>query len=120
SAARKLLEENLRELNTDRVDLLFVHSLGHDKMDPAVVFGENGVYQTVMKAKEEGLTRFVGVSGHCRPQRFVDALKEFSFDVVMTAANFVDVHTYNFEETVWPLAQEKGAALVAMKVLGGI
>lgn len=120
AAARKLLEHNLTELRTDKVDLLHVHSLGDDKMDPSVVFGENGVYRMAMRAREEGLTRFVGVTGHSRPQRFVNALADFDFDVVMTAVNFVDVHTYNFEEIVWPLAVRRGAALVAMKVFGGI
>lgn len=119
-AARKLLEQNLTELRTDKVDLLYVHSLGDDKMDPQIVFGENGVYQMAMRAKEEGLTRFVGLSGHSRPHRFVDALANFDFDVVMTAVNFVDAHTYRFEKTVWPFAQRRGAALVAMKVYGGI
>lgn len=119
-AARRLLDQNLTELRTDRVDLLHVHSLGDDKMDPAVVFGEHGVYRMALRAKEEGLTRYVGVTGHSRPQRFIDALADFDFDVVMTAVNFVDAHTYNFEELVWPLAQRRGAALVAMKVFGGI
>ena len=119
-AARKLLEQNLSELRTDKVDLLHVHSLGDDKMDPKRVFGEHGVYQMALRAKEEGLTRFVGVTGHSRPQRFVNALADFDFDVLMTAVNFVDVHTYNFEEIVWPLAQRRGVALVAMKVFGGI
>jgi predicted aldo/keto reductase-like oxidoreductase len=118
--ARKLLEQNLSELRTDKVDLLYVHSLGDDKMDPAIVFGDDGVFQMAMKAKEEGLTRFVGLSGHSRPQRFVDALTNFDFDVVMTAVNFVDQHTYNFEKLVWPFAQRRGAGLVAMKVYGGI
>ena len=111
-AARKLLEQNLTELRTDKVDLLFVHSLGDDKMDPSIVFGENGVFQMAMKAKEEGLTRFVGLSGHSRPQRFVDAITNYDFDVVMNAVNFVDVHTYNFEKLVWPFAQRRGGHLV--------
>jgi aryl-alcohol dehydrogenase-like predicted oxidoreductase len=120
AAARQLLEQNLTELRTDHVDLLYVHSLGDDKMNPAVVFGDNGVYQMAMRAKAEGLTRFVGVSGHSRPQRFVNALADFDFDVVMTAVNFVDVNTYDFENTVWPFAHRKGVGLVAMKVYGGI
>ena len=119
-AARKLLEQNLTELRTDKVDLLHVHSLGDDKMDPVTVFGENGVYRMAMRAKEEGLARFVGVTGHSRPQRFVNAIADYDFDVVMNAVNFVDVHTYNFEATVWPFAQRRGVALVAMKVFGGI
>jgi predicted aldo/keto reductase-like oxidoreductase len=60
------------------------------------------------------------VTGHSRPQRFINALADFDFDVVMTAVNFVDAHTYNFEQLVWPLAHRRGAALVAMKVFGGI
>jgi predicted aldo/keto reductase-like oxidoreductase len=118
--ARKLLEQNLRELRVDNVDLLYVHSLGHDKMDPTVVFSDTGVYRMAMRAKEEGLTRFVGVSGHNRPQRFVNAIADYDFDVVMNAVNFVDVHTYNFENMVWPFAHRRGVGLVAMKVYGGI
>ena len=118
--ARKLLEQNLKELRVEKVDLLYVHSLGHDKMDPAVVFGENGVYAMAMKAKEEGLTRFVGLSGHNRPQRFVNAVANYDWDVLMTAVNFVDVNTYNFENMVWPFAHRRGIGLVAMKVYGGI
>jgi len=76
-AARKLLENNLQELRTDHVDLLYVHSLGHDQMDPDVVFSKNGVFETVMRAKEEGLTRYVGVSGHNRPARFMRALADY-------------------------------------------
>jgi predicted aldo/keto reductase-like oxidoreductase len=118
--ARRLLEQNLKELNTDQVDLLYVHSLGNDKMDPNTVFGDAGVYRMVMRAKEEGLARFVGLSGHCRPQRFIDAINNYDFDVLMTAVNFVDMHTYAFERDVWPLAQHRGVGLVAMKVFGGI
>jgi predicted aldo/keto reductase-like oxidoreductase len=118
--ARKLLEQNLRELRVDSVDLLYVHSLGHDKMDPEVVFSDRGVYRMAMRAKEEGLTRFVGLSGHNRPQRFVNAIADYDFDVLMNAVNFVDVHTYNFENMVWPFAHRRGIALIAMKVYGGI
>lgn len=119
-AARKLLEANLRELGTDHVDLLYVHSLGHDKMDPDVVFSKKGVFQTVMWAKEQGLARYVGVTGHNRPERFIRALADFDLDVLMTAANFADVHTYGFERRVWPFARRKGMGLVAMKVFGGV
>jgi predicted aldo/keto reductase-like oxidoreductase len=119
-AARKLLEQNLRELRADSVDLLYVHSLGHDKMEPAKVFADDGVYRMAMRAKAEGLTRFVGLSGHNRPLRFVNALADYDFDVLMTAVNFVDVNTYNFEGMVWPFAQRRGIGLVAMKVYGGI
>lgn len=120
AAARRLLENNLQELRTDHVDLLYVHSLGHDSMDPNVVFAPDGVFEAVMRAKEEGLTRFVGVTGHNRPARFMRALADYDLDVLMTAVNFADQHTYDFENKVWPFAHRRNMGLVAMKVFGGI
>ena len=117
--ARRLLENNLRELRTDHADLVYAHSVGSDKMDPEVVQGKGGVLEFLQKAKEEGLTRFAGISGHNRPGRFVDILERFPVDVMMCAVNFVDRHTYDFETRVYPVAARKGVALVAMKILGG-
>ncbi|MEC7641221.1 MAG: aldo/keto reductase [Nitrospinota bacterium] len=118
-AALKLLQRNLRELQTDYADLVFVHSVGADKMDPKIVFGPQGCYAALMKTKAAGLTRFVGFSGHNRPGRFVEALKNFKVDVLLNAVNFADQHTYNFEKQVWPLARKIRTGLIAMKVFGG-
>lgn len=118
-AALKLLRRNLRELQTDYADLLFVHSVGADKMKPRIVFGRTGCYAALMKAKADGLTRFVGLSGHNRPGRFVKALRNFDVDVLLNAVNFADQHTYNFERHVWPLAAKARIGLIAMKVFGG-
>ena len=117
--ALRLLESNLRELGTTYADLVFVHSVGADKMDPAIVFSKHGTYAALMKAKSLGLTRFVGLSGHSRPSRFVYALRQFEIDVLLNAVNFVDRHTYNFEEHVWPAAAQANIGLIAMKVFGG-
>ena len=117
--ALKLLENNLRELGTTYADLVFVHSVGADKMDPNIVFSRNGTYAALMKAKSLGLTRLVGLSGHNRPARFLHAVRHFDIDVLLNAVNFVDHHTYNFEEHVWPVAAQANIGLIAMKVFGG-
>ncbi|HXC67246.1 MAG TPA: aldo/keto reductase [Nitrospiraceae bacterium] len=117
--ALQLLERNLRELGTTYADLVFVHSVGADKMDPRIVFSKHGTYAALMKAKSLGLTRFVGLSGHSRPSRFLEALRQFDIDVLLNAVNFVDRHTYNFEEQVWPAAAQANIGLIAMKVFGG-
>ena len=117
--ALKLLERSLKELGTTYADLVFVHSVGADKMDPRVVFSKNGTYAALMRAKALGLTRFVGLSGHSRPSRFLQALRQFDIDVLLNAVNFVDRHTYNFEEEVWPAAAHANIGLIAMKVYGG-
>ncbi|MBM3459143.1 MAG: aldo/keto reductase, partial [Armatimonadetes bacterium] len=118
--ALKLLEKNLKELRVERVDLLYAHSIGSDKMDPDLVFGRAGTMAALRKAQQEGLTRFIGVSGHNRPARFLRALQEAEFDVMMNAVNLGDRYTYGFEEKVWPAAAKKNVGLVAMKVFGGM
>jgi aryl-alcohol dehydrogenase-like predicted oxidoreductase len=117
--ALQLLKKNLAELRVERADLVYAHSLGADKMPPEKVFGKGGVCAALDKAKKDGLTRFVGVSGHNRPGRFLQALKEWDFDVMMNAVSLVARHIYDFEGKVWPAAAKKGVALVAMKVFGG-
>lgn len=54
------------------------------------------------KAKKDGLTRFVGITGHNRPEKFAQVVAKRDFDVMMNAVNIVDRHTYAFEDTVWP------------------
>lgn len=117
--ALALLRENLKELGIEQADLVYAHSLGANEMPPEQVLGKSGVCQALTKAKRDGLTRFVGASGHNRPGRFLQAMKEWDFDVMMNAVSLVSRHIYDFEGTVWPEAAKKEIALVAMKVYGG-
>ncbi|MBI3912263.1 MAG: aldo/keto reductase [Armatimonadetes bacterium] len=114
----QLLEQNLKELKTDHADLVYVHSLGD--LDYETVIGPKGAFAALEKAREMGLTRFIGVSGHNRPRRFLEVLERFDIDVMMNVVNFVDQFTYNFENRVWPVAARKKVGLVGMKVFGGI
>lgn len=114
-----LLRNNLKELGIDRADLVYAHSIGDDKMPPEKVFGKGGVCEALTKAKRDGLTRFVGVSGHNRPARFLKALEAWEYDVQMNAVSLVARHVYDFETKVWPAASKKGVGLAAMKVFGG-
>jgi aryl-alcohol dehydrogenase-like predicted oxidoreductase len=117
--ALRLLRKNLRELRVDQADLVYAHSIGDDQMTPEKIYAADGVCKALEKARRDGLTRFLGVSGHNRPGRFVRALKEWDFDVMMNAVSLVARHIYDFENKVWPKAAAKGVGLVAMKVFGG-
>jgi len=117
--ALQLLKKNLAELQIEQADLVYAHSIGDDKMTPEKIFAKDGVCKALEKAKRDGLTRFVGVSGHNRPGRFLKALEEWDYDVQMNAVSLVARHIYNFEEKVWPEAAKKGIGLAAMKVFGG-
>lgn len=117
--ALALLTKNLQELQTDYADVVYAHSIGADNMDPATVMGPNGILKALGKAQRDGLVRFIGVSGHNRPARFLDVLRDFEIQVMMTVASFVSRHIYDFETQVWPEASKRGIALVAMKAFGG-
>jgi len=114
------LRANLAELRIAQADLVYVQSLGDDAMAPETIFAANGVCRALEKARRDGLTRWLGVSGHHRPWRFLRALEEWRFDVMMNAVSLVSRHVYNFEGEVWPAAARQGIGLLAMKVFGGV
>ncbi|PWT86069.1 MAG: hypothetical protein C5B57_01770 [Blastocatellia bacterium] len=119
-AALKQLKENLAVLQIDRADLVYVQSIGDDNMEPERIFARNGVCRALEKARRDGLTRFLGVSGHHRPWRFLKALEEWDFDVMLNAVSLVSRHTYGFESEIWRAAAHKKIGLLAMKVFGGV
>jgi uncharacterized protein len=117
--ALALLKKNMDELGVDQVDLAYSHSIGHAVYTVDKLTGDDGTMQALEKAKKDGLTRFVGMTGHNRPEKFVQVLERRNIDVMMNAVNIVDRHTYAFEELVWPVARKQNVGLVAMKVFGG-
>jgi aryl-alcohol dehydrogenase-like predicted oxidoreductase len=117
--ALALLKKNMEELGVDQVDLAYSHSIGHAVYTVDKLTGDDGTMQALEKAKKDGLCRFVGMTGHNRPEKFVEVLNKRAIDVMMNAVNVVDRHTYAFEEVVWPTARKQNVGLVAMKVFGG-
>ena len=95
-------------------DLLYFHQVGDRKIE--IASGADGVFTWLLKQKKAGKTRFAGISGHNRPHKFVRLLESGEVDVLMVALNFVDRHTYNFEEKVLPAARKHEVGIVAMKV----
>jgi aryl-alcohol dehydrogenase-like predicted oxidoreductase len=114
-----LLKKNLDELGVEQVDLAYTHSIGHAVYDLEALVGDQGPMAMLEKAKKEGLTRFVGITGHNRPEKFAQVIARRDIDVMMNAVNVVDRHTYAFEDVVWPIARKKNIGLAAMKVFGG-
>ncbi|HLW64617.1 MAG TPA: aldo/keto reductase [Gemmataceae bacterium] len=114
-----LVQSNLKELGVEQVDLLYTHSIGHAMYDFNELVGDNGPMASLEKAKKDGLCRFVGITGHNRPEKFAQVIQKRDIDVMMNALSIVDRHTYAFEDIVWPIARRKQIGLVAMKVFGG-
>ncbi|MEN6494136.1 MAG: aldo/keto reductase [Thermoguttaceae bacterium] len=115
--AEKSLAKSLRLLKTDYLDLVYYHSLGNRKIQGARE--AEGVFTWLAKQKKAGKARFLGVSGHNLPGRFPAFLESGEVDVLLTIVNFVDRHTYRFEEDVLPIASKHKIGIVAMKVFGG-
>ncbi len=116
-SALSMLEKGLRDLQTDHVDLVYVHSMGNRDVDR--VLASNGALEGLREARRRGWTRFIGVTAHNAPWRTARVLKEAEIDVVMLAMNIADRYTYNFENEVLPIACEQDVGVAAMKVYGG-
>jgi aryl-alcohol dehydrogenase-like predicted oxidoreductase len=115
------LKQSLKDLQTDHLDLVHLHSLGNEDRWPdlSYVFSNKGALCALREAKQQGLVRFIGASGHNYPSRFHAALDTGEIDVLMNAVNFVVQHSYDFEHKLWSRAYQQNIGLVAMKVLGG-
>lgn len=104
-------------MDVDHVDAVLVNNIGD--YDVERLFASGGAFAGLEQARKQGLTRFIGISGHMGTQRFVQALQTGKVDIVMPVLNFVDRYTYGMEEKVLPVAASHDAGVAAMKVLGG-
>jgi len=116
--AERSLSESLRRLKVDNVDLVHIHSIGGKNIDR--VTGKGGALEYLLKQKEAGKIRFIGVSGHNRPPKFVRMLQTGQIDVIMCVMNYADKNIYDFESKVLPEARKRNVGCVAMKVYAGI
>ena len=115
------VEESLKKLRTDHLDAVHLHNVGRTDRFPSleVLLGPDGALAALRAAKKKGMIRHIGLTCHLRPARALPVLATGEIELVMCAANFVDVHTYNFEGTVFAEAAKRGLGIVAMKILGG-
>ena len=116
--ARQMFEESLRMLKTDHVDLVHIHNVGNKNLDR--VLAKDGILEYLLKQKEAGKTRFIGLSGHERPPQFLKMLETDQIDVVMSVMNYADRNIYDFESKVLPECRKRNIGVVAMKVYAGI
>jgi aryl-alcohol dehydrogenase-like predicted oxidoreductase len=120
--ARKELEKSLERLGTDHVDLWQFHALATTRDTDQILRDGEGALAAGLEAKEKGLVRFLGITGHADPEVFVDALSRHDFDTLLIPLNCIDPHHRSFEEVALPKAVEKRTGVIAMKVFcsGGL
>jgi aryl-alcohol dehydrogenase-like predicted oxidoreductase len=109
------LRQNLKELQTDHVDLVQVHAV-NTMADLDAALAPDGALAALEEARRQGMTRFVGITGHSRPWVLARALERYDFDTVLVAVGPVDRLVNAPEEVLLPVAQAKQAGVIAMKV----
>ncbi len=122
TAAASQLNESLRRLQTDRIDLLQFHEVIRDS-DPDRVFAQGGGMEAVLEAQKAGKVRFIGFTGHKSPDIHLKMLATaskhgFKFDAVQMPLNVMDAHFNSFEKRVLPVLTENGIGVLAMKSMG--
>jgi aryl-alcohol dehydrogenase-like predicted oxidoreductase len=114
--ALRLLDDSLRRLGTDRLDLWQMHDLRTpDELD--VLFGPKGAIAAAREAQADGRIRFIGLTGHHDPAVLVEAMRRFPFDSVLVALNPADPRYRPFAPTVVAEARRQGIGVVGMKVM---
>lgn len=112
----RLLEDSLRRLKTDHLDLWQMHDL-RTMHDLDAIFAKGGALEAAEEAKAQGLIRFIGITGHHDPQILLEAMRRFSFDTVMCSINAGDRFYLPFKDTVIPEAVRQYMGIIGMKVL---
>jgi predicted aldo/keto reductase-like oxidoreductase len=117
--AMQQLEESLRRLQTDHLDLWQIHEVIYYN-DPDLIFAPGGAAEALLAAKQQGKVRFVGFTGHKDPAIHLRMLtQDFPFDTVQMPLNCLDATFRSFETQVMPEANRRGIAVLGMKSMGG-
>jgi uncharacterized protein len=122
SSAQQQLDDSLRRLRTDHIDLVQIHEVIR-MQDPERVFAPGGSIETLVKAKKAGKIRYIGFTGHKSPEIHLHMIEtaakhDFHFDTVQMPLNVMDAHFDSFGKKVIPAAQQHGIAILGMKPMG--
>jgi predicted aldo/keto reductase-like oxidoreductase len=120
--AAKQIDESLRRLQTDHVDLLQFHEVIRDT-DPVAIFAANGGMEAAVAAKQQGKLRYIGFTGHKSPEIHLKMLNtafahKFTFNSVQMPLNVMDAHYDSFEKLVLPVLLAHNIGVLGMKPMG--
>ena len=111
----EMLEQSLKLLNTDHLDLWQLHDIGTDN-EIEQIFAKGGAMEALLEARDQKMVRFLGITGHFRPEPLIEAIHRYPFDTILMAVNAADPHHFSFSEQLLPLAVDKQMGIIGMKV----
>jgi uncharacterized protein len=114
-ASLRMLEQSLKLLQTDHLDLWQLHDVG-TLTDVNEIFAPGGAMEALQQARDQKLVRYLGITGHHRPDALMELIRRFPFDAVLLALNAADEHHFSFMKQLLPLAVEKQMGIVGMKI----
>jgi predicted aldo/keto reductase-like oxidoreductase len=114
---RQHLEDSLKRLQTDHLDLWQFHEINYDN-DPDWII-ERGALAEALKAQKEGKVRYLGFTGHKSPLIHLKMLDKYHWDTVQCPINVLDWHYRSFARQLVPEANKRQIAVIGMKSLGG-
>ena len=122
NAAQEQLEESLKRLQTDHLDLIQIHEVIR-MTDPERVFAAGGTLEYLEKARKEGKVRFIGFTGHKSPEIHLHMIEtatkhNYTFDTVQMPLNAMDAHFDSFGSKVVPVAKKLNMGVLGMKPMG--
>jgi aryl-alcohol dehydrogenase-like predicted oxidoreductase len=109
------LEKSLNNLQTDRIDLWQIHSVSAGENLDAI-FADTGCLKAFEQARDQGIVRFLGITGHASPAPMKLLLERYPFDTVLMALNAADKYYRSFIEGLLPTAVEKNMGIIGMKI----
>jgi uncharacterized protein len=116
--SKKNLEDSLRRLRTDRIDLWQFHEMVYDS-DPDWVI-EKGGLKAALEAQKAGKVRYIGFTGHKDPRIHLKMLgKNHPWDTAQMPINVLDAHYRSFQNEVVPVCLKKNVGVIGMKSLAG-
>ncbi len=119
SLALKMLEQSLRRLRTDHLDVWQIHGVVFDN-DPDLAYRKGGVFEALDEAKRSGKTRFVGFTGHKNPDVHYEMItRGYAWDTCQFPLNPFDATFRSFESKVLPACKARDIAVLGMKPLTG-
>ena len=116
AGAQQQLEDSLRRLRTDVIDLWQFHSV-ENYQSIETIFGPGGAMEVAQKARKEGKIRYLGFTGHTDPAVHLEMLERYEWDAVMMSMNVLDAHWHSFQNQVLPKVVEKNIGVLAFKTL---
>lgn len=113
--ARRSIETTLKNMCVDQIDLLQVHRVGGLE-DVDRITGLDGSLKAMIEAREHGLCKYLGITGHHDPASLIEMIRRFDFDTVLCPLNAADIHYLPFQTDLLRIALERRMGVIAMKI----